>query len=322
MINSKKTWTFLFGLVFLGFVVPFAFAQVDAPAAATAVCLIGDHLGVPDADAQTSAMLVCEQLRKQGISVSDPVYEAPASASVYRVVFRRLGEKIFVRLSQENPVGTVIIERQMMLTGVEEMVSAAPRLVDALVHNTPVGSTVDMMTVTEDEARELRKVTGESHFSIGFFAAFIPGTNVSGTPGYRFGWSYELPSYAVEVGGRIVTDEDEEEDRHFTFAAFSTGVLYFLNKQNTSLFAGGGITAARARSWTGFWLLGDDEEFDRGMGVYAVGGIQMLRLTQNRLKFELRVDRPLFTLPSNDVMPITVGLFYSRHYTPGGCCLF
>lgn len=318
MFNSKNIGSFVFGLLLLACVMPSVVAQVDASAPSTASVLIGDHAGLPVADAQTAAMLVYNELRKRGISVSKPVFKVPASASVYRIEMRPLGTKIFARLSEESPVGTIKVERQIMLAGIEEMFSAAPRLVDAVVHNRPIASTVDMTTVTEEEARVLRKVTGEHLFNIGFFGAFIPGTDVSAAPGYRFGWSYELPSYAVEVGGRIVSDKGDG------FAAFSTGGLFFFNKQTTSPFVGGGVTAARA--WTGSedWRI-DDEEFERGMGVYAVGGVQMLRQTQNRLKFEIRVDRPLFSLPSNDLMPISIGLFYSRKYTPGsGCmgCLF
>ena len=96
-----------------------------------------------------------------------------------------------------------------MLAGIEEMVSAAPRLVDALVHNKPITSTVDMTTVTEEEARVLRKVTGEHLFNIGFFGAFIPGTDVSAAPGYRIGvgptnfhrmlWKLEDESFQTKV---------------------------------------------------------------------------------------------------------------------------
>ena len=309
-----RIWNCLFCFAFLALLVTPAFTQTHAPAPDTAVCLIGDHLGIPEADAHTAAMLVYDELRKLGISVSEPVYEVSASASVYRVVMRPLGTKIFVRLSEERPVGTINVERQMMLAGIEEMVSAAPRLVDALVYNKPIASTVDMTTVTEEEARVLRKVTGETLFNIGFFGAFIPGTDVNAAPGYRIGWSYEFPSYAVEVGGRVVSDEGDG------FAAFSTGGLYFFNKQTISPFVGGGITAARAWTSTEDGRI-DNEEFERGMGVYAIGGVQMLRQTQNRLRLEFRVDRPLFSLPSNDLMPISVGLFYSRQYTPGSSCL-
>lgn len=138
-------------------------------------------------------------------------------------------------------------------------------------------------------------------------------------------------TYAVEVEGRIVGDENET--REAGFAAFSVGGLYFFGKQNISPYLGGGLTASRA--WWDephdlpydLWEETDKSEFGRGMGVYAVAGLQMLRLTQNRLKLEVRVDRPFYSLENRDAMPVTIGLFFSRHFVPGssgGClgCLF
>ena len=182
MLQLKKFWSHLTGFVFLILMVTPAFAQFDT-SAPTAVCLIGNNPGIDDTDSQTAAMLVCDELRKQGISVSDPVFEAPASANVYRVALRRLGEKIFVRLSHESPIGTVIAERQMTLANIEEMIPAAPRLVDALVHGKPIDATVDMETVAEQEARELRKISGESLWNVGIFGTTIPGTEIIQNPG-------------------------------------------------------------------------------------------------------------------------------------------
>ena len=87
MPNPKRIWVFVFGFIFLVLSPVPAVAQSDAPA----VCLIADHPGIPDSDAQTAAMLVCDELRKQGISVSDPVYEVPIPANMYRVVLRCRG---------------------------------------------------------------------------------------------------------------------------------------------------------------------------------------------------------------------------------------
>ena len=106
----KKNWSCLFCFVFLVSSAALAVAQTDAPAPAAAVLLIGDNAGIPDADARTAAMLVYDELRNQGISVSEPVREAPASANVYRIVMRPLGTKIFVRLSEESPVGTITLK--------------------------------------------------------------------------------------------------------------------------------------------------------------------------------------------------------------------
>lgn len=116
----------------------------------------------------------------------------------------------------------------------------------------------------------------------------------------------------METEGRIIAGEDNGGD--LSFAAFSVGMLYFFSKQNISPYVGAGMTAGRA--WRTHGLEVTDQE--RGMGVYAAGGLQMLRTTQNRLKLELRVDRPFYSLPDQDVLPVTIGLFFSRHYVPGG----
>ena len=64
-----------------------------------------------------------------------------------------------MHLTQEIPIGTVIIERQLLIANIEEMIAAAPRLVDALVHDKPIDSTIDIETVTEMQ----RHVTVNKH---------------------------------------------------------------------------------------------------------------------------------------------------------------
>ena len=334
MFDLKRIWIFVFGLVFLVLPVVPSFVQADLPA----VCLIGDHPGIPESDAQTAALLVCDELRKQGISITDPVYEAPASANVYRVVLRRLGEKIIVRLSQEKPVGTIITEQQLTLANIEEMIPAAPRLVNSLVHNKAINDAVDMETVTEQEARELRKISGESMWNVGILGTFVPGTSIGAEPGFEFGWSYETPSYAVGSEYRMSGSGGDEDSDDFFFSAWSIGGRYFFNKRNISPYVGGGFSIINVSyeekekrpvrhqpSWDP-WGYDDDwddnKESKSKLGAYGVAGIEALRLTESRLKLELRIDRPFFSLPSKDIMPITFGIFFSRNYIPGAGCLF
>ena len=334
MFHPKRFYSCMFGVVFLVLTVVPAFAQVDA--SATAICLIGDNPGIEDTDAQTAAMLLCDELRKLGIPVSDPVYETPAQANVYRVVLRRLGEKVFVRLSHENPIGTVIIERQMTLANIEEMIPAAPRLVDALVHCKPINATVDMETVAEQEARELRKISGESLWNVGIFGTTIPGTDIVAEPGWQFGWTYQTPSYSIGTEARFSGNEDEDNSDGFTFFSWSIGGRYFFNKRNLSPYVGGGLAIANAsyqtretkenktrnpfrNDWDYEYHNYYNTEDDSGLGLYGVVGIEVLRLSQSRLNLELRVDRPFFSLESQDMMPITFGISFSRNYNPSGC---
>ena len=346
-----------FMVTMLTFSMPFiAFAQQNSdvadPKTTTAVLLIGGHRGVDEIDAQNASLLVAMELRKQGISVSDPVFEAPASANVYRVAFHRLGEKILVYLSRETPVGTIVIEQQLSITNIEEMITAAPRLVDALVHEKPITSTIDVESVTEHEARVRRRISGESLWHVGFLGIYAPGTDIVGKAGLEVGWSYEAPSYAVGTQFRYRHQREEDifetDDDLFSFFAWSIGGRYFFNKQNISPYVGGGLalmgvgyeTKTRVRKhkeWFGSaeryrevwgedweWVDEYNSEGANGLGGYAVVGIEFLRLFQSRVNLELRVDRPFFRLPSQDMMPITVGIFYSQNYIPGksGCCLF
>ena len=215
-------------------------SEVPGDKASIAVLLLGDHQGIGETDAQSAALLVAIELRKQGISVSDPVYEVHASASVYQVSFRSLGEKILVRLTQETPIGTIIIERQLWITNIEEMIGAAPRLVDALVHKKSTASTVDIENVVEGDTPVPRKITGESLWTMGLFGTSIPGTNLNGELGVEAGLSYERPTYAVETEFRL-TGGEEPGGTGFIFASWSIGGRYFFNKRNISPYVGGGL---------------------------------------------------------------------------------
>ena len=320
----------VFSMLILTCVLPFStYAQQSSASASVeakdVVLLIGEHPGIDEVDAQSAAVLIAVELRKLRIPVSDPIYKAPAKGIVYQVTLRRLGEKILVHLSQETASGTVIVEKQLWIANIEEIIAAAPRLVDALVHNKPIDSTVDMESVTEHEASELNKITGESLWNVGIFGTFIPGTDIAAEPGYEFGWSYETPAYSVGTEFRGSGNDD------FTFVSWSIGGRYFFNKKNISPYAGGGLSIFGGSYYTDERYYDDysyddyyDSNDDTGLGVYVVGGIEMLRLTKSRLKFEVRVDRPFFSFPDQDMMPITFGIFFSQNYVPGrvGFCLF
>ena len=293
-----------------------------APESVRAACVVGEHSGFPEADARTAVLLVCGELRKQGIRAGGPVYDAPEGVEIYRLGLHRLGEEILVRLSHEDPIGTVLIERQIQLAGIEEMVSAAPRLVQALVHRESVNATVDMENVVEEEARVHRKIPGESLWDIGILGTFalITDADMIAKPGYSLGWFHETPSYAAGTEFWGAGGEDDEGES-FYFVSWGIGGRYFFNKRNLSPYVGGGFTHAWAgydqmtgRTWNSrreYWEEEWESESGNGLGAFAVGGVEALRLTSVRLRLELRVDRPFFQLPNRDVMPVTLGVFFS-----------
>jgi hypothetical protein len=266
-----------------------------------------------EADAQTATLLICHELRKQGISISDPTYDAPATATVYRTAFHRLGEKILVRLTQESPAGSVVADRQLMLANIEEVPFASARLVDALVHRKTIEATVNVENVVEADAPKRRKKTGEFLWNIGLYGTFVPGTDIMAKPGMEMGGFYETESYAVGTQFRFSSGEQGNDS--FAQISFGIGGRYFFNNQNLSPYVGGGM------AWTtvGYASEGSfDNGGDTGLGAYAVVGMEFLRLYESRMMLELRIDAPLFRLhdengPANTkyIVPATLGISYA-----------
>lgn len=287
----------------------------------SAVLLIGDHEGIDETDAQNAALLVNEALRKRGIIVIDPVQEALAGATIYRVVLRRSDEKILFRLSEEDSVGTLLVERELLLADIEEIASAASRLVSALVRRKPI-------------SRDPILFNGD------VFTAIVPVKELDPGLGVGISLSIDRLSYAVDIGFQIAWMEtgfrhtsdsstfwSKEEKDSLNFWSAAIGGRYFFNKQNLSPYVGGGLAAMSAKytttvrnQFSGFAKLGGgngldwdfvyDEypEEDSGIGAYGILGIELRHYSRYRLKLELRVNRPFFKLPSQDVMPITLGI--------------
>ena len=312
------------------------YAQRNFTSSATeeSVLLIGDHTGIEEVEANSVAQLIAIELRKMSISVSDPVIIPPVSGTIYRLSFNMLGGKTLVRLTHEIPIGNIIAERQIWISNIEEMIEAAPRLVDALINKKPISSTADIESVVQGDSPITRKISGESFWSMGLFGTFVPGTNFIGEFGIEAGLSYERPTYGIETEFRFTGGEESGGDTLY-FASWSIGGRYFFNKQNISPYIGGGLALVishyrtqvtrREKDWfSDEWYDYDDynSESDTGMGVYVIGGIEMLRLYRNRLNLEVRIDRTFFQLPTQDVMPFSLGIYYSSNYILGDFGLF
>ena len=113
----------------------------------------------------------------------------------------------------------------------------------------------------------------------------------------------------------VIEDDYGDDSDAFRYGSWAIGGRYFFNKQNISPYAGGGLAIITVGYEKDYY----DSEGDFGLGIYGVVGVEALRLTQSRLNLELRIDRPFFTLPNQDIMPITIGISFSRNYNPGGC---
>ena len=162
------------------------------------------------------------------------------------------------------------------------------------------------------------------------------------------GWYSDTPSYAAGTDYQLSGNNQDENNDGFLFFTWSVGGRYFFAKQDISPYVGGGLAFVAASYdprvpkesrdddfdfWEDDYFVDYDseseEDTDTGLGIYGVVGIEMLRLTQSRLNLELRVDRPFFSLDSQDMMPITIGfhplliILMCYYFNPGntsGCC--
>lgn len=88
-----------------------------------------------------------------------------------------------------------------------------------------------MESVTEHEARVLKKIKGESLWHIGFSGLYLPGTDILGAAATEFGWFYEASSYAVgtQFRFRYQAEADEfeaDEDLFFSSLGRSVDVIF------------------------------------------------------------------------------------------------
>ena len=136
--------------------------------------------------------------------------------------------------------------------------------------------------------------------------------------GIGIGGSFEKRPYAFEMRSRLIygkTQSGEINSDYFFVSLLLGGRYFFFSQHSISPYIGAGLGRMNAflskKNSSNSNLLYSEEK--GGLGVYGVIGVEFPRLSKNRLKMELRLDRPFFQMPSQDVMPITLGIAYSRN---------
>ncbi|MXY08141.1 MAG: hypothetical protein F4Y61_05790 [Rhodothermaceae bacterium] len=301
IVRCRSTFWHLGSIAFLVALIAIAsepiLAQDDAgvPSAAQtdttrASCLIHNPFNIAEADAQTSALLVCQALRSRGIDVGEPVYEVPDTANVYRVGVHFLGEAVLLRVSHEVPVGTIIRERQVRLASIEEAFDAAGRLALALESEETVESTATMETlITEDLVAEI------SLWEFGLVAAVAPGENATPAPGFLLGWHYETPRFGI-FADFLFANNDNDENR-FQYGTITVGGRYFLTDKAIAPWISGGASMLFGTRSNEF------EQEGSGIGVFGAVGLEVLRFNRNRLAVELRLSLPFSKLSHDEYDP-------------------
>jgi hypothetical protein len=258
-------------------------AAPPAAARAPSGCFLGTHAGIPEADAQTAASIVCSELSRHATQ------PAQAGAS-YRVVLGKLGSVVILSLTQESSPGVIQEHKQLQLSGIEEVSVAAPRIVDALVNGTPIAQTQKVDNVVGEEARMPKKRPGSAHFAAGLIGVLPPlSQGAAPAPGIDLALHYETTSFAAGVGLRGAGGKPDKTE--LGYFALTVGGRYYLSDADIAPYVGGGI------AWSWLSVHGDGFNGDKsGLGAFGEVGIEALRSHRSHLTLGLRADLPFYAL--------------------------
>jgi hypothetical protein len=269
-------------------------------------CRLAEHGGVGDADASTTAQLVCSALSRAG---------APPSAR-YRVAVGRLGSVIILSVALEGDTfGSTADTREMRLDSIEAVPGAAPRIANALVHGTVVDD-IEAPLPSGKAPEPLRPATSSSakvRFALGMMGMFPPlDRSVAPAAGVDLELHADLGSLQIVTDVRLGGD-DSDRTVGIVFAEFSMGGRYFMSDADFSPFIGGGF------AWSVLSLTDNvHNDFDgshNGLGSYGELGLEIGRTHHTRLAFGVRLDLPFYSLTNNESFaapPQTAGGGFSQ----------
>lgn len=259
-------------------------------------CAVERFIGVSKDDADAVEDLVCTEIREQ----------APYSG-VHRIRITKLGTKVVLTLVSDREGGGHI-EKQLVLSGLEEVPVAAPRLVEALVEKKPVAETQTVTNIVGQEARIPKKKASEVHAWMGIIGAGAPGGGAGG--GAHIGlsagsdrWSFVFDvrlagqSFAEPASAALTIFSlgqlQPDPELKFAYVSASSGVRHHLFATDTSPFLGLGV----ALDYLRFDREGEyGEAKNTGVAGYGEIGLDLMRTHTIGGAIALRLDAPAFSL--------------------------
>lgn len=265
-------------------------AGLDARAGAdgTFRCELKEARGLAEADAQTASELVCDELRR-----------VSGGRGIYTVELRTLGQLVVVTASREEPAGSVTVQ----VHGVEEILSAAPRVADALVRGLGFATTQRVDNLLVEETRQPRVKKGSVKFSLGVADVESPGFGAR-SAGFSLGLMYSTPRFALPAELRFDWDDTPYPGKSLDLFSVSVGGRGYLSKKDVSPFVGGGLGVLNLHADDGSY--GQENYFSAdkvGVAPYVEAGVEMLRLHRGRIALLVRADFPLGSLKSPEIAP-------------------
>lgn len=296
--------------VLASFVASFAFASstaladepdppappAPAPPHADPTCAVERFVGVTKEEAEAVEEIVCPEIHEQ----------LPYGGR-HRIRIARLGGKVVLTLVSEREGGGPRAEKQLVLSGLDEVPVAAPRLVEALVDRKPIAETQTVTNIVGQEARVPKKKASEIHGWLGMVAVGAPGAGTgggahlglsAGSDRWSFvgdlrlaGQAFAVPaSVAITIFSLSLLKPEPKGD--FAYVSLSGGVRHHFAPTDTSPFFGAGV----ALVYLGADPKGYDESENTGVAGYGEIGLDLMRTHSIGGTIALRFDAPAFTL--------------------------
>jgi hypothetical protein len=248
--------------------------------------VLGEHDGVPEPDARTSARLVCDEIARES---------AGAWTGTYRVSMSRLGTNIILSVRADGVNGGTVRLRTLRLGRIEEAALAAPRLAEAIVRDIPIEETEKVGNLTGGETARIQKKPGEFKLGIGVGGVLLSTADTTASALLLVRAHYETPRFAVGGEMRVSTNAP------MPYFGLGVGGRYFTSDADVSPFFGGGLALVALDSY----------DSKSGLAAYGELGLQMLRTHRARFTLDLRVDAPTFatgssTNPNAYVVPVSM----------------
>ncbi len=260
------------------------------PARAEGNCTIERAVGFSDSDVEAIEDVTCSELHKLTPERRDVF-------PTYKIRLSKLGGKIVYTLTGERNGART--ERQLLLANVEEVIVAAPRLVESLCGPHSVAETQDVTNVVEGETRVAKQKPSTVHFHLGMIGVGAPGVSAQAGAHMAFEFGNETWSFLsdVRIAGRsavvpmtiatlgiVAPDKDQE----LGFTSLNVGARYHLSAAEHAPFVGAGI------GWDVITAKTDHEQKNSGLGGYGEIGMDFLRASRVGGALALRVDAPTF----------------------------
>lgn len=241
-------------------------------------CTVGSHPGIDDADAQTSADLVCYELDKRGVTPRE-------------VRLGKLGGRVLVAVD----------DKRLLINGVEEMPVAAPRLAEAVATGASTDDTRKVDNVVGPEARAPKVVPGSVGFKGGIIGA-MPATRDSGiAPGLAAGILARSGRFGLD--GHLRAGGGGGSETEMTHVVLGSGAQYYFTEGDFAPYLGGGVGLMHYKLERTY----SDSVQNTGFGLYGEAGIEALRSHHVAFTVGVRADVPTFNLKPENYSPTTSG---------------